>query len=115
MVGLPRASTKGWILVLNPPREPPIAWSAPTFLGAGARLVGAHDGAVDHRIFVVCLRREGLEHALPDTGFGPAVEPPVHALPLAQTVRQIAPWDAGAVAIHESNKPTRRTPPPCSP
>jgi hypothetical protein len=23
---LPRASTKAWILVLNPPRERPIAW-----------------------------------------------------------------------------------------
>ena len=29
--GLPCASTMAWILVINPPRERPIAWSAPSF------------------------------------------------------------------------------------
>ena len=57
-IGLPSASAGVWILVLSPPRERPIAWSSPAFLGDGAMLVGAHNGAVDHRVFVVgvCAR-----------------------------------------------------------
>jgi hypothetical protein len=31
--GLPNASTKAWILVLNPPQDLPMAWSAPAFFG----------------------------------------------------------------------------------
>jgi hypothetical protein len=29
-------------------------------------LVGAHDGAVDHRVFIVCIGSEMLEDPLPD-------------------------------------------------
>ena len=34
--------------------------------------MGTHDGAVDHRIFVVGLRREEVKHLLPDPGFPPS-------------------------------------------
>jgi hypothetical protein len=54
---LPSTSPKAWILVLSPPRERPIVWSSPAFFGgARAMLVGAHDRAVDHRVFVVGVR-----------------------------------------------------------
>ena len=33
LTGLPSASTRAWILVLNPPRDRPIAWSSPAFFG----------------------------------------------------------------------------------
>src|SRR5205085_8853637 len=69
------------------------------FFRAGAVLMGAHDGAIDHRIFVVGIGRELLEDALPDTGFGPAGEAPVHVVPVAEPLWQIAPRDAGTVAI----------------
>ena len=36
------------------------------FWRAGAVLVSPHDGAVDHRVFVVGVCGQGLEHALPD-------------------------------------------------
>jgi len=63
---LPNASTVALILVLNPPLLRPIASSSPTFLGAGAVLMGAHDGRIDHRIFVVGVRGPMLEDAFPD-------------------------------------------------
>jgi hypothetical protein len=88
-----------WILVLNPPRERPIAWSSPAFFRAGAVLMGAHDGAVNHCIFVVGVRRKKLKDLLPGSGFGPSAEALVHVLPGAEAFRQIAPGEASPVAI----------------
>ena len=58
-----------------------------------------HDGAVEHRIFVVGIGGEMLEELLPDPGFGPPTEPAMGILPVAEARRQIAPRDASAVAI----------------
>ena len=89
-----------WILVLRPPRERPMAWFSPAFFGAPALvLMGAHDGAVDHRIFVVGILGQVLEDALPDAGLGPATEAAVDVLPVAKTLRQVTPGDAGAIAV----------------
>jgi len=62
-------------------------------------LVGTHDGAVNHRIFVVGLGGQVLEEALPHPFIGPAAEPPVGVLPIAKPFRQIAPRNSGAVAV----------------
>jgi hypothetical protein len=43
-----------------------------------------------------------LEDLLPDPGFGPPTEPVMGILPVAEALRQIAPWDAGPVAIEHS-------------
>jgi hypothetical protein len=72
-----------WPLVLNPPRECPIAWLSPDFFGTGAVLVSAHDGAVDHRVFVVGIGCEMLEDPLPDSGFSLAAEAQMDILPVA--------------------------------
>lgn len=53
--------------------------------------MGANDGAVDHQILVVPIRRQRLEHPLPDTGMAPAVKAPVYGLPFAIALRKIAP------------------------
>src|SRR5271167_522017 len=58
-----------------------------------------HNGAVEHRIFVVGIGGQMLEDLLPDPGFGPPSEPAMGILPVAQALRQITPRDAGAVAI----------------
>jgi len=50
-----------------------------------------HDGAVDHRVLVIAIGCQVLKDALPDAGFGPAVEPPVRILPVAEALRQVAP------------------------
>ena len=85
--------------MLNPPRERPIAWSSPAFFRARAVLMGAHNGAVDHCVFVVGIRRKKLKDLLPDSGFGPSAEALVHVLPVAEAFRQIAPGNACPVAI----------------
>src|SRR4051812_17704204 len=69
------------------------------FLGAGAVLVGTHDGAVDHRVFVVRIGGEELKDPFPDPGLCPAAEAAMDVLPLAKAFRQIAPGDAGPVAV----------------
>jgi len=69
------------------------------FLGARAVLVGAHDGAVDHRIFIVGIDREMLKDPLPDTCFGPSAEACVHLLPITEPFRQVSPRDASSIAI----------------
>jgi hypothetical protein len=61
-----------------------------------------HDGAVDHRIFVVGIGREMLENPPPYAGFGPAAEAPMHVLPIAKTLRQITPGYPSPVAIEYS-------------
>ena len=60
-------------------------------------LVIAHDGAVDHRVFVVGIGREMLEDPLPDTGFRPAAEAPMTVAPLPKALRQVAPRDTGSI------------------
>src|SRR5579871_3225600 len=69
------------------------------FLGAGAMFVGAHNGAVDHRVFVVGVCGEMLKNPLPDTAFGPTAEPQMHLCPLAETLGQIAPWHASTITV----------------
>jgi hypothetical protein len=76
-----------------------MAWSWSFFGGAGAVLMRADYGAVDHRVFVVGVGGEMVEDLLPDPALGPAAEPTMGILPIAEALRQIAPWDAGAVTI----------------
>jgi hypothetical protein len=61
--------------------------------------MGTHDGAVDHRIFIVRVLGEASEHPLPDTGHRPAAETAMHVLPVTEAFRQVAPRDAGTVTI----------------
>ena len=72
----------------QPPRDRPIAWSSPA-LGASAVLMGTHNGAVDHRIFV-SASTEVQEDLLPYTRFGPSAEALMHVLPVTEALRQIA-------------------------
>jgi hypothetical protein len=62
-------------------------------------LVGAHKGAVDHRIFVVGVGYKMLKYPLPHTAFGPTAEPPVHLNSVTKPLRQIAPRHPGTITI----------------
>ena len=70
-------------------------------MGAGAVLMGTHDGAVDHRVFVVRIGGEELKDPFPDPGLCPAAEAAMDVLPLAKAFRQIAPGNAGAKAVED--------------
>ena len=84
--------------MLSPPLLRPIAWSSPSFLRAGAVLVGSHDRAVDHRVLVVGIVAQLREHARPDAAHSPTAEAGMCRLPWAETFRQVAPRDTGAIA-----------------
>src|SRR4051812_35856003 len=69
------------------------------FSGAGAVLMGAHDGAVDHRIFVVSVPGQALENPLPDAGFRPVGKAAVRVVLIAKALQLVPPGDAGAIAV----------------
>src|SRR5215831_6351846 len=95
--GLPSASTTTCILVVSPPRERPIACS-PFFSCAGAVLMSAHDGGVDHHVFVVVITRQQLENTLENSALRPSIEALVDDLPIAEALRQIAPRDTSSIS-----------------
>ena len=56
--------------------------------------MGANDGAVEHQILVVAVGCQGGEHPFPHAGMAPAAKTPVHCLPMAITLQQVAPgWE----------------------
>jgi hypothetical protein len=96
---LPKGSTIALILVLSPPLLRPIASSWPTFLGSGTVLMGAHDGRIDHRVFVVGVLCQMLEDTFPDTGLGPTGKARMNRLPVSKALQQVPPGHAGPVSI----------------
>jgi len=69
---------------------------APFFLSAGAMLVSAHDGGVNHHVFVVVIAGQEPENPLENAALGPSVEALIDDLPVAKALGKIAPRDAGA-------------------
>src|SRR5215469_8105099 len=88
-----------WILVLNPPLLRPIAWSSPSFLSTGTVLMCAHDGAVDHRVFVVRIGRQHFEDILPCAALRPARKSRMNLDRITKTFRQVAPGYACAITV----------------
>ena len=62
-------------------------------------LVGTHDRAVDHRVFVVGIGRQHLEEPLPDAAFGPPGEARMNLDRIAKALGQIPPWNACPITI----------------
>src|SRR6266700_3994919 len=83
--GLPKASTSAWTLVVNPPRDLPIA-CAPFFSGTGAVLMSTYDGGVDHHVLIVGIAGQQLEHTLENPGLRPSAEPLMDRFPVAETL-----------------------------
>ena len=69
---------------------------APSFLGAGAMLVSAHDSGVNHHVLVVVVAGQKPENPLENAALGPSVEALIDDLPVAKALGQIAPRNAGA-------------------
>jgi hypothetical protein len=59
-------------------------------------LMSAHNGGVDHHVFVVVIAGQELENPLEDAALGPSVEALIDDLPVAKALGQITPRDAGA-------------------
>jgi len=61
--------------------------------------MGAHDGRIDHRVFVVGIRGQMLEHPLPDARLGPAGKARMNRLPVSEPLRQVPPGHAGPISV----------------
>ena len=61
-------------------------------------LMGAHYGAVDHRIFLVGVGRQMLKDPLPDALCRPAAEAPMDVFPAAEPFGQVTPRHTCAVS-----------------
>lgn len=61
----------------------------------------AHDGGIQHHVFIVVVGSQVLEYALENTTFTLTAHAPVDVLPVAKTLRKIAPRDAGPIAIKD--------------
>src|SRR5580692_5793939 len=99
LTGLPSASTRRGFWCSTPRVIGRSPGPRRLFLGAGAVLMGTHNGAVDHRIFIVGVSGKMQEDLLPYTRFRPSAEALMHVLPVTEALRQIAPRHAGAVAV----------------
>src|SRR6202521_2377272 len=71
----------------------------PFFSRAGAVLMSAHDGGVDHYVFVVVIACQQLENALENAALRPSAKALVHDLPVAETRRQITPRNASSISV----------------
>src|ERR1700704_1367915 len=84
--GLPKASTSAWTLVVNPPRDRPIA-CAPFFFAHHTVLMSAYDSGIDHHVFVVWIAAQQLENTLENSALRPSAETLMNRFPMAETLR----------------------------
>jgi len=61
--------------------------------------MGAHDGAVDHRVFVIAVSRQHLKQLFPHATLGPAGKSRVNLYRIAKALRQVSPGNAGAIPL----------------
>ena len=60
--------------------------------------MGANNGGIDHRIFIVSIGGQMLEQLLPYITALPAAEARMNHAKIAKTLRQVAPRNTGAIA-----------------
>jgi hypothetical protein len=65
-------------------------------------LMGAYDSRIDHRVFIIRIRCQVLEHLLPDSAFGPTAKAGMHHAKVAKTLGKITPWNTGSVTVQNS-------------
>jgi hypothetical protein len=61
--------------------------------------MSAHDGGIDHHVFVIVVACQQLENSLENAALGPSTEALVHDLPVAETCRQVTPGDPRSIPV----------------
>jgi len=61
--------------------------------------MGTYNGRINHGVFVVGILGQMLKNPLPDAAPPPTAEARMHHPEIAEALRQIAPWNAGPIAI----------------
>jgi hypothetical protein len=62
-------------------------------------LVSAHNGGIDHHVFVVVIARQHLENALENSALRPPAKALVDNFPISETLGKITPWNASAISV----------------
>ncbi len=65
-------------------------------------LMGTHNRAVDHRVFVIGIASQLLEYLFQDAAFSPSAPASVRILPIAKPFWQITPRHSGSIPIKNS-------------
>ena len=55
-------------------------------------LMRAHDGRIDHGVFVIGVLGQTLEYLLPDSAHRPSTESGMNHSKVSKTFRQVTPW-----------------------
>src|SRR5712671_4464109 len=84
--GLPKASTSAWFWwsIL---RATCRSLARRFFSRTGAVLMSAHDGGVDHHVFVVVIAGQQLENTVENPALRPSAETLMDRFPVAETLR----------------------------
>ena len=61
--------------------------------------MSAHNGGVNHHVFVVRIACQRLENSLENAALGPSAKALVHDLPVAETHRQISPGNSRSISV----------------
>jgi hypothetical protein len=61
--------------------------------------MSVHNSGVCHHVFVIGVARQQLENPLKNPALRPATETLMHALPIAEARRQIAPRNTGSESV----------------
>jgi hypothetical protein len=64
-------------------------------------LVSADGGRIEHHVFAIGIDRQHLEYTFENAAFAPSPEALVRCLPIPETLRKIAPWNASAVPVND--------------
>ena len=64
--------------------------------------MSAHDGGVNHHVFVVVVTRQQLKNALENPALRPPAEALMNDLPIPEALGQVAPGNAGSIAVQNS-------------
>src|SRR5450756_3208957 len=86
-------------MIRRPPRSTQSRSSAASDVYKRQVLMSAHDGGIDHHVFVVVIACQQLEKALENAALRPSTEALVHDLPVAETRRQVSPGDSRSIPV----------------
>ena len=62
-------------------------------------LVSAHEGGVDHHVFVVVITRQELENILENSALRPSIEVLIDDLPVTKALGQITPRNTSSEPV----------------
>jgi hypothetical protein len=68
-------------------------------------LMSAHDGGIDHHVFVIGVACQQIENSIKNAAFRPSAKALMHDLPVTETRGQITPGNARPISVkNRTNK-----------